>query len=130
MKSQSEFFKAKLEYETDPSDLKDSISKGEAIVIVDARSADAYKREHIPGALNLPHRTMNHDSTASLDKSKTYVSYCDGIGCNASTKGAFKLAELGFNVKELIGGLEWWKREGYETHGSKAQVDSAVSCNC
>ena len=28
-------------------------------------------------------------------------------------KVRFKLAELGFRVKELIGGIEWWKRDGY-----------------
>ena len=30
-------------------------------------------------------------------------------------KGALKLAELGFRVKELIGGIDWWKRDGYAT---------------
>ena len=35
---------------------------------------------------------------------------CDwAIGCNASTKGALKLAELGLR-EELIGGIDWWKR--------------------
>jgi hypothetical protein len=29
-----------------------------------------------------------------------------------STKGADNLARLGFNVKELLGGLNWWKRDG------------------
>jgi len=40
------------------------------------------------------------------------VAYCDGIGCNGSTKGAY-LALLGFRVKEMLGGLDWWRREGY-----------------
>ena len=42
MNAQSDFFKAKLENETDPSDLKESVSKGEAIVIIDARALEAY----------------------------------------------------------------------------------------
>jgi rhodanese-related sulfurtransferase len=130
MNAQTDFFKAKLENETDPSDLKESLANGEALIIIDARSTDAYKTEHIPGALSLPHRNMNVESTAHLDRSKTYVSYCDGIGCNASTKGAYKLSQLGFKVKELMGGLEWWKREGFETHGNKTTSGISVSCNC
>jgi hypothetical protein len=31
------------------------------------------------------------------------------IGCNAATKGAYKLARLGFRAKELFGGLDWWQ---------------------
>jgi len=41
---------------------------------------------------------MSAETTAQLDRSKVYVVYCDGIGCNASTNGAYKLAELGFRV--------------------------------
>jgi len=38
--------------------------------------------------------------------------------CNASTKGALNMAKLGFRVKELMGGMDWWKRDGYKTEGS------------
>ncbi|MYE89111.1 rhodanese-like domain-containing protein, partial [Candidatus Poribacteria bacterium] len=44
-----------------------------------------------------------------------YVTFCVGIGRNASTKGALNMARLGFRVKELMGGLDWWKRDGYPT---------------
>ena len=56
--------------------------------------------------------------------------YCDGIGCNASTKTALKLLTLGFQVRELMGGLDWWKRDGYATTGKTAQVGAAISCGC
>jgi len=26
------------------------------------------------------------------------------------------MLKLGFRVKELIGGIDWWKRDGYPTH--------------
>jgi hypothetical protein len=35
-------------------------------------------------------------------------------GCNGSTKAALRLAALGFQVKEMIGGVEWWERDGYD----------------
>ena len=41
------------------------------------------------------------------------VTYCTGPACNAATKGAAALASLGFRVKEMLGGIEAWEREGY-----------------
>ena len=108
-------FRSKLAFETDAWDLNELVRAGANVVIVDARSEANYAQEHIPNAINFPHRQMNADSTKHLDRDALYVTYCDGIGCNASTKGALKLAELGFQVKELIGGIDWWKRDGYAT---------------
>ena len=127
---QMSFYQRKLAYEMDSADLAEAVSNGESIVVVDGRSADAYAQEHIPGAISLPHRGISYNSTALLDKSKVYVCYCDGIGCNASTKTALKLLTLGFQVRELIGGLDWWKRDGYATHGEGAQADTGVKCAC
>ncbi|WP_419943519.1 rhodanese-like domain-containing protein [Candidatus Palauibacter sp.] len=106
------------------------MGRDEAVVVVDGRSAQAYAREHIPGAGNLPHRDITAESTASLDRSKHYVCYCDGIGCNASAKTALKLLTLGFEVRELMGGLDWWKRDGYATEGVDAQVGAEITCGC
>jgi rhodanese-related sulfurtransferase len=94
------------------------LEKGERIVVLDARSPQTFAQDHIPGAINLPHRAMTEESTRQMDRSLLYVVYCDGIGCNASTKGALNLSRLGFRVKELMGGIEWWKREGYQTERS------------
>jgi len=88
------------------------------IVVIDARSHDAYATGHIPNAVSLPRREMSRKTTAALDPSRVYVVYCDGIGCNASTKGAYKLAQLGFRAKELLGGLDWWRRDGHPVVGS------------
>ena len=124
------FYEAKLRYETDSWDLYESLNNSDNIIVIDARSSEAYKYEHIPSAINIPHRTISEESTRSLDKSKVYVTYCDGIGCNASTKGALNLARLGFDVKELLGGLEWWKRDGYATEGKNAVEGKSVVCGC
>lgn len=118
MDNQIRHYTDKLEFEIDSWDLRAAVDKGEKIVVVDARSAQSFQEEHIPGAVNIPHRTMSEESTRHLDRSALYVIYCDGIGCNASTKGALNMARLGFRVKELMGGLDWWKRDGYKTEGS------------
>ena len=118
--NQIEYYEAKLKYETDSWDVFDGLKNGEEIIVVDARSNFAYETEHIPGAINFPHITMSELTTAHLDKAKTYITYCDGIGCNGSTNGALKLSKLGFNVKELLGGIDWWKRDGYATDGNNS----------
>jgi rhodanese-related sulfurtransferase len=123
-------YQAKLTYETDSWDLSIALETTDSWVAVDGRGADAYEREHIPGAINLPHKALCLDTVKDLDKSKTYICYCDGIGCNASTKTALKLLTLGFNVKELMGGLDWWKRDGHATAGSEGQAGTGVSCDC
>ena len=130
MNSQIAHYKEKLAYEMDSWDLYISLQNNENIVVVDARSKEAYDLQHIPGAVNLPHRSMSEVTTAALDKEKLYVCYCDGIGCNASTKAALKLAELEFHVKELIGGLDWWCRDGYATEGHEGKKGKKLVCGC
>jgi len=109
-----QFMQDKLKYHTDSWDLSvDLKSAHPDIIVIDARSREAYRAGHIPGARSFPHREMSPDTTAQLGRAKVYVVYCDGIGCNASTKGAHKLARLGFRVKELLGGFDWWRRDGH-----------------
>ena len=127
---QMDYYRHKLAYEMDSADLYEALEKSEPIVVVDGRNDSAYAQEHIPGAISLPHRTISSQSTGAMDRSKLYVCYCDGIGCNASTKTAMKLLELGFQVRELIGGLVWWRRDGYATHGTGASADTGLRCAC
>ncbi|RIL06691.1 MAG: rhodanese [Proteobacteria bacterium] len=128
MSAQLQHYANKLAYEIDAWDLAVALKAGENVVVIDARSSEAFAREHIPGAISLPHRTMDAATTRALDRTALIVTYCDGIGCNASTKGAYNLARLGFRVKELIGGLDWWKRDGHPTtHGASA---GGADCGC
>lgn len=126
--SAKDFYQAKLAFETDSYDVFVALRDKQNWIVIDARSAEAFSKEHIPGAVSLHHKKMAPETTAHLDKSKVYVTYCDGIGCNASTKGALKMSELGFQVKELLGGLDWWKRDGYATEGVKKQ--EGIVCGC
>lgn len=110
-----EHFRAKLAFCTDPSDVHADLQNGvDGFVVVDARSAENFGRGHVPGAISFPHRQMNEASVGILPKHKLIVVYCDGTGCNASTKAAAKLTALGFQVKEMIGGIDWWQRDGYQ----------------
>ncbi len=134
----SAFFEAQLKFRTDPADLAADLLAGEAaeggsIVVIDTRSPAHYAEAHIPGAISFPHSTMSPATTQGLSRDKVYVCYCDGIGCNGSTQGAYKLAALGFRVKELIGGLHWWRQDGFAvTTGSEAGVllEGGIACAC
>ncbi len=129
MDEQLRHYERKLAFETDSWDLKVALDSGESIIVIDARSPEAYQKEHIPGAINIPHRKMNAETTKLLNKAALVVTYCDGIGCNASTKGALNMAKLGFRVKELMGGLDWWKRDGYNTEGD-VKITRSTACGC
>ena len=129
MDEQRLHYRRKLDFEIDSWDLKVAREAGERITVVDARSKEAYAREHIPGAISMPHREMNAQSTASIDRAALVVTYCDGIGCNASTKAAVKLSRLGYRVKEMIGGIDWWRRDGLPVHDDDS-APRAVACGC
>lgn len=131
METQLKHYENKLAFEMDPSDLFDALNNGQKVIALDARKAFGFEVEHIPNAINIPHLEMSPETTSHLDKEMLYVTYCDGIGCNASTKGALNMTKLGFKVKELIGGIEWWKLDGYTTEGTKENaVGLNAKCAC
>ena len=117
-----EHFIRRLAFETDPWDVHEALAEGGApFVLVDARSSESYAHGHIPGAVSLPHRAIDRAVLARFSRDVPIVTYCDGIGCNASTKAAAKLAALGFRVKEMLGGLEWWRRDGFPVEEGAAR---------
>ena len=124
-------YQSKLAFEMDGSDLFAALEAGrEPITVLDGRSPVAWEQERIPGAINLWHKDICLNRTSDLDPSRIYVCYCDGIGCNASTKTALKLLTLGFRTRELIGGLDWWIRDGYATEGTGARDGASPNCGC
>ena len=120
MERQIEYYQNKLDFEMDPTDLFEALVKGENYIPLDTRRAVAFSKEHIPDAISITHREMDENSVKHLDKAITYVCYCKGNGCNASTRGALKMTKMGFKIKELFGGLECWKEDGYATEGENA----------
>ena len=110
----AEHFAAKLALETDPADVHAAMTAGDAdFVVIDVRSREDYREAHVPGAFSLPYREISASSAAAALGSARYaVVYCWGIHCNAGTKGALRLAELGIPVKEMLHGIDGWRREG------------------
>ena len=112
--SAAEFFAAKLQYETDPSDLAIDRAAGRAQLLLDVRNDASWSQGRIPGAVHVPVADLAEraaEIAPNLDAE--VVVYCWGPGCNGSTRAALILARLGYTrVRELIGGFEYWAREG------------------
>lgn len=112
-------FSQRLAYETDVADVVADLGKGiTSFVLLDVRDEQAYAECHIPGALSLPGRRITEENTASWDRTQTIITYCWGPACNGATRAAAKLAQLGFPVKEMIGGMEYWRQEGGAVEGT------------
>lgn len=117
-----DYFRAKLEHETDPSDVYAAQRAGESFVIVDVRNEDAWNQGHVVGAIHLPYREIASRAGQEIPEGATVVVYCWSPGCNAGAKGAIEFAQLGYRVREMIGGYEYWVREGYPTESAEGPV--------
>jgi rhodanese-related sulfurtransferase len=109
-------YAARLAFEADVSDVHADLTEGvPGIVVVDSRSQDAWDLGHLPGAVHLPTREIAARAAELIDPSTVVVTYCWGPGCNGATRAALAFAQLGYQVKEMIGGYEYWVREGFPT---------------
>ncbi|MDJ0462378.1 rhodanese-like domain-containing protein [Streptomyces sp. H27-C3] len=110
------YFGASLAFHADVSDVAAVLAGGETpgFVVIDSRSTESWDQGHVPGALHLPTALIPEQAAKLLDKAVPVVTYCWGPGCNGGTRAALALAELGYQVKEMLGGIEYWIREGFE----------------
>jgi len=107
-------FVAKLAYETDVSDVHAALEVGEpGFVLVDSRSRESWDQGRIPGAIHVPTREIAERAAALIPAGTAVVTYCWGPGCNGGTRAALEFAKLGYPVREMIGGFEYWAREGF-----------------
>jgi rhodanese-related sulfurtransferase len=83
-------------------------------MIIDVRSEDEYKQEHLANAVNLLYTSPDFiEVMQELGKEKIYLFYC--LFGGRSMYAMQKLLPLGFkNVYNLDGGIEEWKEAGFE----------------
>ncbi|MGC4897258.1 rhodanese-like domain-containing protein [Micromonospora sp. DT31] len=133
-------FAARLAFEADVSDVHADLEAGVPdLVVVDSRSLHAWRQGHIPGAVHLPTAEIAGRAGDLVPPDATVVTYCWGPGCNGATRAALEFARLGRPVKEMIGGYEYWVREGFpvrtETGLTRRPADdltapAGASCGC
>ena len=110
-----DFFQHRMAFETDCWDVHHAITSECAdFVLLDVRSVELFEQGHVPTAVTLPHSRIDKNTLPPLPDGHIYVVYCAGPHCNGANKGALKIASLGLPVKEMIGGVEGWKDEGFQ----------------
>lgn len=105
------YFRAKLSFEIDVMDVAENLTDGR-FVLVDTRRRASWVHGHIPGAVHLPTADIPSRAPELIAAGTDVVVYSWGPGCNGSTFAALAFAELGYPVKEMIGGIEYWARNG------------------
>ncbi|MFF8959896.1 rhodanese-like domain-containing protein [Streptomyces sp. NPDC014894] len=135
-------FSARLALHTDVSDVAAALAAGgdPGFTLLDCRSAAAWDQGRIPGAIHLPTASIPEQAGRLLDPSRPVVVHCWGPGCDGAARAALALARLGLRVKEMLGGFEYWVREGfgYETRDGREQRAAdpltapvaAADCGC
>ncbi len=107
-------FRRKLGFETDCWDVHAAQELEEpGFALLDVRSPEAFASGHLPGAISLPRTRITAERLAEFAEGTLFVTYCAGPHCNGSTRAALRIAQLGFPVKEMIGGTLGWVDEGF-----------------
>lgn len=107
---------ARLEYEIDVVAARDAVAAGEA-VLVDTRRLESWDHGHIAGAVHLP-KTDIASRLDMLPRDRTLIVYGWGPGCNGGTSTARVLLAAGLDVRELLGGYEYWVRNGFDVEAA------------
>ncbi|MEU4716180.1 rhodanese-like domain-containing protein [Micromonospora purpureochromogenes] len=106
-------FLDRLTFSTDVSDVHaDLTGRVPGLMVVDSRGPDAWRQGHLPGAVHLPTAEIATRAAELVPAGTVVVTYCWGPGCNGATRAALEFARLGYRVKEMLGGYEYWVREG------------------
>lgn len=45
--------------------------------LVEVLPQDEYEDEHLPGAINIPLKTLTRDTTSRLDRNQPVITYCN-----------------------------------------------------
>ena len=83
--------------------------QNQQVVVIDVRSPEEYAAGHVPGAINMPHNTLDeHADTLADLKGKDLLLYCHS-GRRAGMAES-ELTEKGFeNLYHLKGDMQGWK---------------------
>ncbi|PKQ26795.1 MAG: sulfurtransferase [Actinobacteria bacterium HGW-Actinobacteria-4] len=120
------YFATKLAFETDPSDVHAAFESAEAsFVLIDTRSAEAWRQGHARPATHIPRADLASRVPAEYPLGTEFVVYCWGPACNGATRSALELATMGYAVKEMLGGFEYWAREGLPVDGVGGDITRA-----
>lgn len=95
-------------------ELKAELEGSAPPILIDALPADIFRKQHIPGAPNIPSEEVVTASPRLVrDRSAPIVVYCGSRSCQRSRVAAERLARLGYtHVREYQEGREDWVAAG------------------
>ena len=98
-------------------DVKTLVAQGRA-QLVEVLPASAYKKEHLPQAVNIPLQNLNAETTKALRKDVAVIVYCQDYQCDLSARAAWRLESMGFQeVYRYTAGKADWLAAGFGTEG-------------
>jgi rhodanese-related sulfurtransferase/CBS domain-containing protein len=81
----------------------------DGVQLVDVLPPEEYAAEHLPGAVNVPLKQLDAETTAQLDQHRPVAVYCYDALCDMSPRAAWRLETLGFErVYHYVGGKADW----------------------
>ena len=83
-----------------------------SVTVLDVRPEDEFALGHVPGALNIPLRTLKA-RIPELDPAQEIVAYCRGPYCVLSYEAVATLRAKGFKARRLEDGLPEWRAAGF-----------------
>ena len=109
----SKYFADKLAAELGPHNLKRLLDEDASrVVVLDVRSREGFDAGHIPGAVHMPFEELPR-RLKELPRDKHVVTYCWDVTCLLAAKAAYVLASKRYRPKELLGGIEEWRKAGF-----------------
>ena len=109
-----EIFMNKLAYTIGPDRLNHLMECHlEDYNLVDVRKYEDYVKGHIPYAVHVPCDQLD-EQMVKFSKDKLNIVYSYSYLCQLSQKAAYKLADRGYPVMELIGGFKGWKKRDFD----------------
>ncbi len=104
-----------MEFETISPREIDAFLFREGYSVIDIREPRDFRRLHLKGAICIPYGQL--EERARFLKNQTLVLYCERGG--ASLMAARQLAEKGYRVKTMIGGIQAYKGRNLESYLDK-----------
>jgi rhodanese-related sulfurtransferase len=98
-------------------------SRRETFVLVDTRGHSSWHQGRARGAVHIPRAEIAVRAPPEIPLDVPVVVYCWGPACNGATRSAIEFLKLGYSVREMIGGFEYWAREGLGVVDDAGPVD-------
>ena len=121
--------------------MKAALDAGERFALVDSRGEAAWRQGRVPGAIHLPTAEIAERAAELIAAARRWSSTAGGPDATARP-GQRSIQSARLRVHEMIGGFEYWAREGLgivDDHGpieradrrtDRARSGRRIDCDC